>query len=225
MGSSFACAYDRQRSVRTTRLPSSWKTSLLWPSGDARVWPGLRVSPPDSELRACAAHSTCDCKEGLQLSKTAASARGTLKLQGSACRCGVRHPHLLLAVTATIAACAHAGAHAGARARASSAVAGAVTASVGVRALLGLPSGVLPEQSMQSTADPLTVQCAKDAVNTRSHDCSALKGCQLEYLPDLHWTCGPVHHTTSLKRTHLAAVPSFPATVHCRSMEYSVHSR
>ena len=46
----------------TTMLPSSWKASLLWPSGDARVWPGLRESPAASEVRAYAARSTSGCK-------------------------------------------------------------------------------------------------------------------------------------------------------------------
>ncbi len=40
----------------TTRLPSPWNTSLLWPSEDARVLPTLRDWPADSEVTVCACH-------------------------------------------------------------------------------------------------------------------------------------------------------------------------
>ena len=191
-----ACAYECWRSNHTTMLPSSWKTSLLWPSGDARVWPGLRVSPANRELRACAVRSTLDCM-GAPQQEIAASARGTLKLQGSIRNHGVRPPHLLLVVIATIAAGAHASAHArahaGARARASSAIPRAIASSVSDRALLGLPSSVLRGQNRQSAADTMTVQCSKDAVNSRAQDCAALKECRLKYSPNSHWTYKPVH--------------------------------
>ena len=39
--------------VLTTRLPSPWNTSLLWPSEDARVLPTLRDWPADSEVTVC----------------------------------------------------------------------------------------------------------------------------------------------------------------------------
>ena len=42
--------------ILTTRLPSPWKISLLWPSADARVLPTLRDSPADSEVTVCRGH-------------------------------------------------------------------------------------------------------------------------------------------------------------------------
>ena len=44
----------------TTRLPSPWNTSLLWPSEDARVLPTLRDSPADREVTVCKAHQQSD---------------------------------------------------------------------------------------------------------------------------------------------------------------------